>query len=289
MLGLSGVLCSILAKLSWRVLELKAAIELSIGVPVVQQQLVSGTQELDDDDELLHQALPVGSLQVTLIRRSSSQSERLRLIAERSLFELQRECIREMAETRGDRHVAVAYMQRDGRLLERLPAELRSDRRVVLAAVRRFPLALAYAEGQLRADRDVVLAAVWQDPRALEFADKALKEDSQFICDAMQGEDHLEHLLTNPKEVLHRARAVLSCAAPALQQDPLLQSTAGLRFADRQSVCTYISTSGGLASATSTLVAQLSPTVGQATRLSQSAARSRSRPQRTARTSRCSK
>jgi len=286
-LGLSGVLCHVNAKMSWRVSELKAAVHASTGIPIVEQQLLAGTRELEDDGLALREAV-VGShhhhpllllggpaAAVTLVRRPQDLSQRLNAIAERSLVELHQSCTREIWETRCDRHVAVAYMQRDGRLLNQLPPELRADRRVVLAAVRRWPLALEHADAALRAARDVVLAAVWQDPRALEFADEALKADGGFIAEAMQGEDHVEHLLVNPKEVLSRARAVLSCAAPDLQVDPLLQSTAGLRptplaVATKPSLLLNLSPG-------SAALAQLSPTAGQAARSPTSQARSRSR------------
>lgn len=227
--GLSGNLCSISANLSWRILELKAAIEHCIGIPAIQQQLVVGSRELDDDDELLHRALPDAHSQITLVRRSQQQAEQLKLIAERSLFELLNECEAEIQQAGLDWYVAVAFMQRDARLLERLPAVLRADRRVVLAAVRRFPLMLDHASEQLKADWDVVLAAAWLDPHALEYADKALRADRDFVLAAMQGEDHVERLLSHPKEVLQRARLVLGFAAPELVRDPQLLRAAGLR------------------------------------------------------------
>lgn len=226
--GLSGRLCAVQAKPSWYVLELKHAVERCAGIPAFEQQLVAEGRELDDD-ELLQRVLPGTSALVALVRRPPRQAQRLKSIAERQALDLRRSCEAELEETGFDRHVALAYARRDGRLLELMPESLRADRGIVLQAVRRHPAALSHADEQLRADPEVVLAAVWRDPRALAFASEALRADSEFVRAAMQGEDQVERLLIDPKDALERARCILSCAAPGPREDPSLLHAAGLR------------------------------------------------------------
>lgn len=225
--GLGGPLCSIAAKLTWRPDKLKAAVERVTGIPALEQVLIVGTCELDDDQPLL-QGL-AGGCHVTLVRRAPEAARRLRRASEALWTELGELLEAELSEAAGgDLSAILALVQRDGRLLERLPEAIRANRRIVLAAVRRHPDALAHAVDALRADREVVQAAALRCPFALQHAHQALRSDRHFVAEVMQGEDQVERLLTHPKEVVLWARCSLSCAAPALQQDPHLRQVAGL-------------------------------------------------------------
>lgn len=225
--GLSGKICDLAAISSWDVVNLKAEVERITAIPAFEQQLILDNRELEDD-ELLYQVLPGGSFHVTLVRRPPHQAQRLKLIAERAHLDLLRSFEAELAETGYDRHIAIAYMRRDGGLLERLPARLRADRGVVLQAIRGHPLALAHAHAQLQADQEVVLTAVWRDPRTFLAAAESLRADRDFVFAAMQGEDHVESLLQHPNETLQRSRDILRRAMPSLQEDPQLLRAAGL-------------------------------------------------------------
>lgn len=226
--ALSGNLCAVVAWLSWSVLELKSAIERSVAIPALEQTLVSGTSELDDDDRLF-KVLPVGAVHVTLVRRHPLQVQCLQTIAKCSAIDLLYGSDKVFEELCTDRVAALALVRRDGRLLGRLPGAFKADRGVVLATLRRYPSGLQHAAQALRDDPDLVRTAVRYSPHALEFASGTLRASNSFISSLMEDEDFVDRMLANPKEALQWARTVLGLASPALQKEPHLCHIAGLQ------------------------------------------------------------
>jgi len=68
--------------------------------------------------------------------------------------------------------------------LRELDEESRGNRAVVLAAVERDGTSLKYAAPELQADRDLVMAALRQNPRALQFASEELRYDPVLVREA---------------------------------------------------------------------------------------------------------
>lgn len=170
--GPAGHICTIQARSTSTVQELKALIETSAGIPVAGQRLFHDTKELLVGEGVLGEQLPAGTQeeQLLLVRRDAKQGM--------WLDELQQMFpVRKRSGQQTVSNVAV--------WLEHAPDEAKRDREVVLAAVAKDGLALRHAHPSLQADRDVVLVAIAENGCALQYACACLKEDLDVVLAAV--------------------------------------------------------------------------------------------------------
>lgn len=178
--SISGSLCAVSADPSWKVCDLKAAIEASSSVPVRQQRLINGVQELKDTDVLPVDGVEDGCADLLLVRRSPEQVKWLAAV---------RECWTRFLDVphalRGDFEIAEAAVSKQGSMLRYVSEDLRADRRIVLAAVRQDGKALQHVAPCMLEDREVVLEAVSRDGCALSFVPPAWRGDRDIVLSAV--------------------------------------------------------------------------------------------------------
>ncbi|CAK0895920.1 unnamed protein product [Prorocentrum cordatum] len=217
--GLSGVLCTLTAGPEWTGLRLKEALGVQLGLGLLEQRLLAGSEPLADEVALARQ-LPApregGPRAVTLVRRDPAIAEALERVSRGGLGAKGRQWLGSRpAVVRADREVVLAAVRHDGCALEFAAEELRADREVVLAAVQKSGFALQFASEGLRADRGFLLAAVQQNGFALACASPELRADREVALTAVDGaalEYVSEELLADPDVV---AAAVLGSPAAA--------------------------------------------------------------------------
>jgi hypothetical protein len=85
-----------------------------------------------------------------------------------------------------NKNAAIALVQKNGRLLERLSDALKGNEEVVIAAVKQNGQALEFASDALKKNKTVVLAAVKQHGQALTFGSIEMKHDRIVVLAAVQ-------------------------------------------------------------------------------------------------------
>eukprot|EP00930_Biecheleria_cincta_P079469 TRINITY_DN6731_c0_g1_i2.p1 TRINITY_DN6731_c0_g1~~TRINITY_DN6731_c0_g1_i2.p1 ORF type:complete len:446 (+),score=89.60 TRINITY_DN6731_c0_g1_i2:93-1340(+) len=88
-------------------------------------------------------------------------------------------------QLRGDKHVVLEAVSRNGLSLRHATPAMRFDRAVVLAAIRECPLALEHAHDSLRHDHDIILTAVRLSVRAVECIADEMKRNTDFACEVI--------------------------------------------------------------------------------------------------------
>jgi hypothetical protein len=213
--------CTVAAERSWKVREVKSAIEKDVGVPVLGQQLIWDTVELVDAEVLDAVLPPTEIVQLVLIRRSLAQISRLQ-----NLTHLE-SCYREDSEQiikdlEFDQDLAVTGLRLGLLSLETIatlasnmewnlyasPAtmnlmnQILSDREVIMAAMNQNGMDLRHVQGALRNDRDVTMAAVSQNGLALALAPMEHRCDREVV-----------------KAAVRQCRSAIECACGGLQSD----------------------------------------------------------------------
>eukprot|EP00928_Gymnodinium_smaydae_P041775 TRINITY_DN28229_c0_g1_i1.p1 TRINITY_DN28229_c0_g1~~TRINITY_DN28229_c0_g1_i1.p1 ORF type:complete len:380 (+),score=70.02 TRINITY_DN28229_c0_g1_i1:92-1231(+) len=194
--SLSGHLCSVMARPAWLVQDLKVAVEKLTGVAFREQRLLAGTKELLDSDSVTS----VSCLDLTLVRRPREEAALLERV------ELTSSSLPEDLET----------------------IDVSTRRHLVLDIVRANCHALACAPQSWRRDPEVVAAAVRRWPHVFAHAAEELKANREFVLSVMQGENHVELLLSDPWQVLQAARSIFSFLPPELKRDPEICRAAGV-------------------------------------------------------------
>eukprot|EP00928_Gymnodinium_smaydae_P032127 TRINITY_DN23348_c0_g1_i1.p1 TRINITY_DN23348_c0_g1~~TRINITY_DN23348_c0_g1_i1.p1 ORF type:complete len:654 (+),score=156.95 TRINITY_DN23348_c0_g1_i1:99-2060(+) len=200
--GLTGKLCTISAERSWKVAELKAAIEKATSAPKAEQHLFLASTELPDAQRLEEclgaHARGLDTVDLNLVR-SPPNRERWFTRVRRSGSGL----AHAPKSLRADYELVAAAVQKSPRALRHAAPELRGERELVAEVVARDWTALKYAAPELQEDEALVASALRQDGRALEFASPALRRDRRLVSMAVQ-----------------QAWVAIRLAAPELQEDP---------------------------------------------------------------------
>jgi len=172
----------------------KMALQHVSGVPVDEQRLLLGGEDLADEAALLIDILgrsdfeDEGSeavLSLTLVRRPPALAEWLERVKEDGLQ--LRSAPQLVAE---DPEVVFAAVRQNGMALQHAPPALKCRRDVVLAAVQQSGQALELAPPEFQACREVVLAAVGGCGNALEHASEDLKQDVDVVRTAVRQNGH---------------------------------------------------------------------------------------------------
>ena len=184
--GPGGTLCTVSSDPTWRLPDLKAAVETTAGIRKASQRLFHETTELLGES-VLQELLPrfPPRVELLLVRRTPEQTawlEALEQLDDDSVLKWFREA---PEAARQDREVMLAAAGKNGYALQFASAELKADRAVVLQAVTQEGLALRFASAELKADRAVVWQAVTQDGLALLSASAELKADRAMVLHAV--------------------------------------------------------------------------------------------------------
>mmetsp|Transcript_38407 Transcript_38407/g.105786 ORF Transcript_38407/g.105786 Transcript_38407/m.105786 type:complete len:335 (-) Transcript_38407:115-1119(-) len=186
--GISGVysLCDLRADSLWTTADVKAAVEVLADVPMREQRLFFGQEELRDawtlGKQLPHSA--VGQkhpLNLLLVRRAPEQAKWLEIVREAHEWSVLLATAPDWIL--GDAEVLTRAIERHGCALQFASEELRGDRRMVLQAVRKNGTALRFAAEELRDDSEVVLEALSSGAHMTD-ASARLRGDGQFIAQA---------------------------------------------------------------------------------------------------------
>eukprot|EP00931_Biecheleriopsis_adriatica_P050708 TRINITY_DN29386_c0_g1_i1.p1 TRINITY_DN29386_c0_g1~~TRINITY_DN29386_c0_g1_i1.p1 ORF type:complete len:205 (+),score=42.75 TRINITY_DN29386_c0_g1_i1:36-650(+) len=178
--AISGeMLCMLEAAGHWTVEQVKNRVAPLARIPVYNQHLLLGVEELCDVSTL-EELGDEGPLELCLVRkRNAPQGE---LSPETSSSQIQiLTAEEELLQLWGDLQSVLSKVQRNGMLLQHAGECLKANRQVVLAAVQSSGQALRYASPELRADREVCLAAVRNDPLALKYAAREVRDDIDFM------------------------------------------------------------------------------------------------------------
>lgn len=181
--GLGGPVCVITADQLLTVRDVKNKVATASRVPVDQQRLFLGAQELRDQDLVLEVTPPASPVaDFSILRADPEWQNCLEMV---SIAGMQLAVAPEAL--RADRVLAMAAVRRCGGALQFAAEELRDDRDVVLAAVLDKGMALEYASKELQADAEVVHTAVAQSGLALQFAAETLRADFEIVLTATLG------------------------------------------------------------------------------------------------------
>eukprot|EP00929_Paragymnodinium_shiwhaense_P053776 TRINITY_DN26948_c0_g1_i1.p1 TRINITY_DN26948_c0_g1~~TRINITY_DN26948_c0_g1_i1.p1 ORF type:complete len:1085 (-),score=268.37 TRINITY_DN26948_c0_g1_i1:175-3339(-) len=210
--SLAGRFAVFQADESWRIRDLKAAIEEDKKVPALEQRLVLSLKELRDDYQLLVDLLEQGKpLECLLLRRTADQARWLQLASEDWPKLLEEEAAWE------DKDIVLDVVSRCGQALQHASEDLRDDCMVVMAAVSQNGMALQYASDEVAADRDVALAAIKNQGRALVCVAEELQEDRDFLLEAIRLNGHaLSHAAPKFRSDDELLRLAVEHCGPAL-------------------------------------------------------------------------
>lgn len=241
--GLGGPLCSVTVDTETATIEeVKEAIAVETGIPVNEQRLLHGVQELQS--ATLHGFLTGannemrGCFLLQMLRRPPEQVRRLRELAQVQ-GDVSRWLCAAPHEVQADREVVLAALVKSGRALRWAARELQADREVVLVAVAENGCALAWATAELRADRNVVLAAVAENGCALMSAAGELRADREVVLVAVA---EVGLALEYASAELQADREVVLVAVA--ENGYALQYTTGELQADREVVFSAVSKNG---------------------------------------------
>eukprot|EP00435_Cladocopium_sp_Y103_P025545 s3145_g6.t1 len=145
----------------WTLRDLKDAIKRATGIRMREQRLISGAQEMHEDELL------TDGLHLTLIRRPLEQVRILEDLEDRDAK----------------------------RVLQKVPEQYRADREVMLAAAASDATCISMADKTLRECRDFILAVLKRNGMVLKFLDVAMQEDPELCLAAVNQNGYaLQHV-----------------------------------------------------------------------------------------------
>eukprot|EP00746_Dinoflagellata_sp_MGD_P011813 gnl/MRDRNA2_/MRDRNA2_124919_c0_seq1.p1 gnl/MRDRNA2_/MRDRNA2_124919_c0~~gnl/MRDRNA2_/MRDRNA2_124919_c0_seq1.p1 ORF type:complete len:256 (-),score=57.83 gnl/MRDRNA2_/MRDRNA2_124919_c0_seq1:137-904(-) len=168
--SMDGPICTINADQTWRIYDVKMAIERKSAFQRKEQKLLISEIECGDN-QLLKSFVPEGSSALEIrVERVLDAAGWLRLSRKDP-----------WALKAAPKQAIKTIVERDGLQLQCARDEFKSDADIVLKAVRQNGLALVYAEKSLQANRAIVAAAVKQNEEALQYAADELRSDPAIV------------------------------------------------------------------------------------------------------------
>lgn len=183
--SLAGELCSITAHDSWKIIDVKHAVENIARIQVGQQRIIANIAILQDQEMLstLRAHVCSGVLDLTLIRRSEEAVEWLNKVRRARHYNVFREAPEHIKE---DREIALEAARKNGNCLDFMSAQFQEDHEIVLAAVQQDANIFSTLQAHHQADREIAMAAVHQDGRQLKCAASQLRSDREVVLCAVK-------------------------------------------------------------------------------------------------------
>ena len=188
--SLGGTLCEVdveHAAGKWPTVgDMKGVIRAKTGIPISEQRLFSGTDELKNTNKF-NVSTNTSNTSVSFVRRSSEHVRWLQQARLNHMF------LSGTPEARGVHEIVKAAVSRWGEQLQYAAPELQADRDIAMAALRSSHMALRYVPQELRADREVAAVALrssmsqFNAPSVLHLIPVELASDLEFVTQAKLG------------------------------------------------------------------------------------------------------
>lgn len=234
--GLSGFLGTVVVDATSTLAHAKTAIEKHLYIPVAWQRLIHGLTELRNP-KALAQFAQLESIDLSLIRRTEEQAQRIQNIESLDWAQLMGWFAEAPEHVRADREIVLAGMAVTGGALRYAAPELKSDREFILDAMTlaRNGNAFGQASPEIRSDREFVLSAVAMNASVLFYVAEELLNDRDFLLAAVaQNGLALEYAPEKFRSDREIVFAAVSCQGLALRfACPEFQADSALRAAAR--------------------------------------------------------